>query len=247
MPKKRPGRTPTKVRSTSPANVLTVRDTRRVLGSDKDWQTEWHPKDMEKVEGLLWPPIALKYRDRYIRHAPDMEKALQYAPKRRVAFQAGGNVGTWAIYLASRFEQVYTVEPDAMNFYCLARNAWMPNVYKAQAALGEGGSPIAMNFHRNNIGAHNVIGAGNIPQLKIDDFNLPVLDFMCLDIEGYEVPALKGAPETLDRCKPVLQLEDRGHNEKYGNGSFSELVEWLASEFGYREADRVAKDRIFAA
>lgn len=219
----------------------------------KNWQTDWTPKDLEKVDGYLWPKIATKYRHRYHRHAPDMEAALRFAKGAQYVLQAGGNVGVWANWLADRGYQVWTAEPDPMNFYCLARNAWRPNIRKFQAALGEHAEPVAMNFHAGNIGAHNVIPDAapatpglTVSQIRIDDLGMPRCDLMVLDIEGWEFPALRGARETIAKWHPVIQLEERGHSEKLGQGTFAEIAAWLTG-LGYREVNRVAKDIIFAA
>lgn len=233
--------------------VSRVRDRRRVPPSPKanvpgdfDWQYDWNPKQLEKVEGFLWPPIAVQYRERYHRHAPDIDVALRFTPLPRVVVQAGGNVGVWADYLRTRFENVYTFEPDAMNFYCLARNVWQPNVHKFQAALGAPGhAPVGINFHAGNIGAHNVLGPGAVPVMTIDQLNLPVCDLIILDVEGYEFPALKGAREVLEGRRPAVMIENRGHGEKMGYGSFEEICAWMA-ELDYVVADTVAKDVIFA-
>lgn len=213
-----------------------------------NWQKDWTPKTaLEKDRGLYWPKIAAGYRPRYAKHAPDMAVAMKYTKGRDVVIQAGGNVGTWAIWLAERFKSVYTFEPDSMNFYCLARNAWMPNVHKFQAALGDYYStPVEMNFHNNNIGAHNVIShQGSIPCMAIDQLNLRKCDMIVLDIEGYEFLALKGAKATLEDLHPVLQLEDRGHGDKLGVGGEKEISAFL-EPMGYRKVDSVAKDTIWA-
>ncbi len=210
----------------------------------KDWQTEWTRKDLEKANGYLWPAHAVKYQDRYTKHAPDMAEAIKFTGAQRQVIQAGGNCGVWARWLSSRFQSVYTFEPDGMNFYCLAYNCPQPNVFAMQAALTDEPGPIALNYHNNNIGAHNLIGEGAIPAIAIDALGLKHVDLIVLDVEGWEWPALRGAWETLNDCRPVLQLEARGHGEKLGNGSEAEMIAWLDKEFGYRVVGKVAKDII---
>jgi FkbM family methyltransferase len=50
-------------------------------------------------------------------------------------------------------------------------------------------------------------GKTTVKKLTIDGLNLPRLDFLKLDIEGMEPKALRGARETIKRCKPVIQVE----------------------------------------
>ncbi len=54
-----------------------------------------------------------------------------------------------------------------------------------------------------------MIGAGDIPTIRIDDLELPDLAFFKLDIEGYEARALRGAEQTLLRFKPLVMFEDK--------------------------------------
>jgi hypothetical protein len=58
----------------------------------------------------------------------------------------------------------------------------------------------------------------NIPILTIDDIAFSTLDLIHLDIEGYELFALKGGSNTIKKYKPVIVLEvcEDGHSEKYG-------------------------------
>ena len=43
--------------------------------------------------------------------------------------------------------------------------------------------------------------------IAIDDLKLEKVDFIKLDIEGYETRAILGAMETIKRCKPVISIE----------------------------------------
>ena len=47
----------------------------------------------------------------------------------------------------------------------------------------------------------------------LDDLQLEELDFMKLDVEGYEYKALQGAAETLRNCQPMVMFEDKGKGD----------------------------------
>lgn len=107
------------------------------------------------------------------------------------------------------FSTVYTFEPDPLNFHCLAANCSVPNIIKIQGAVGEDRAPISM--HRltdTNVGMHRVLQGGNIPQFKIDDLCLETCDLIQLDIEGYEIHALRGAAGTINRHRPTIVVEN---------------------------------------
>ena len=41
----------------------------------------------------------------------------------------------------------------------------------------------------------------------LDSFKLPRLDFVKLDVEGYECQILQGAKETITKCRPWMWVE----------------------------------------
>jgi len=149
------------------------------------------------------------------RDLPGLEVVLQYVPGRRVAVQAGGNLGLYPKRLAQAFQTVYTFEPDPEWFDMLRHNAPESNIIAEQSALTADGVPVALSRERRDDspanGTHegltHVVGPGRIPSRRLDSLELRVCDLLCLDVEGHELPALQGALGTLARCRPVLCLE----------------------------------------
>jgi FkbM family methyltransferase len=79
----------------------------------------------------------------------------------------------------------------------------------------EFGSP----FHRSeinlNVGTTNIRPdkEGDIVFRSLDSLNFQKLDLLKIDVEGHEMEVLKGASETIKRCKPFyIQIEI--HNQK---------------------------------
>lgn len=62
---------------------------------------------------------------------------------------------------------------------------------------------------------------------RLDDMNLNRVDFMKLDVEGFERKVLLGAQETIQRCQPVLYVE----NDRLEK---SEALIQLIMDMGYR-------------
>lgn len=130
--------------------------------------------------------------------------------KRRVVVQAGGNWGYWPLSLSYLFDAVYTFEPDAKCFACLAYNTReRGNVVRLQAALGNARALVDLRRDNDTTGNQSVSGRGIYPTLRIDDLGLDVCDLIYLDIEGCEADALLGAEETIVRCRPVVIFEAR--------------------------------------
>lgn len=175
----------------------------------------------------------------------DVNEAVKLCKKREVCIQAGGNFGVWPAYIAGIFDTVYTFEPDALNFACMCRNIGdITRIIKFQAALGDKAGCIDLFRRPENAGAHFICGAGNIPTMKIDSLALPACDLIVLDIEGYELKALKGAEITIQSFLPVIHLEDKGLSVKYGVDQGA-AEKWL-ERIGYQVRDRVGRDVILS-
>jgi len=141
-----------------------------------------------------------------------------HIPEKRVAVQAGGAMGMWAKRMAQVFDTVYTFEPNPQSFHCLNHNCPEENIVKLQAALGEKPGLVTMAYHEapNNYGAYMCKRGGIIPTLRIDDLGLERCDLIMLDIEGYELFALKGSVAVIGKYHPAIVLEDKGCSQKFG-------------------------------
>ena len=51
-------------------------------------------------------------------------------------------------------------------------------------------------------------GFNTVRLVALDTLDLQRVDFMKVDIEGMEEKALRGAAETIKRCRPVLYVEN---------------------------------------
>ncbi|OAN68898.1 hypothetical protein A8B82_22900 [Sulfitobacter sp. EhC04] len=200
-------------------------------------------KNRMELNGFKWPDGDVHCRKVVFSSVIDMEPALRLTDGRAVAVQAGGNCGVWPAWLAERFERVFTFEPDQTNFDCLVQNV-PENVTAYRAALGSKRGRVGMCLDTRNIGAHFIDGKGSIPVKTIDSLKLKACDYLCLDVEGYEMPALIGSIQTINVHRPVIQIEDKGLSERYGYQR-GEAIDWLKM-LGYRVRHRVARDVILS-
>jgi FkbM family methyltransferase len=167
----------------------------------------------------------------------------KYLDKKDVMVQAGGNCGMQVDKFAKEFGMVYTFEPDPINFHCLVNNCQKDNIFKLNAALGNKHAMICMNDPvkdlttlTDNSGMNSVAvdQSGNTPQLMIDDLELNHCNLIWLDIEGYEIRALMGAENTIDKFKPVIMAERA-----------SEEVRQYLSAWNYMQIDTSNLDCVF--
>lgn len=194
--------------------------------------------DFSKFQG---DPETLKWAQWDLKN---LRRALELTPGRKCVVQAGGNLGVFAAVLAEEFEVVHTFEPDARLFNLLHQNISARNLYTWMSALGERDGLVGLD---KPLGGHDgetfIAEGGHVTIRTIDSLNLAALDLLYLDIEGYELFALKGAVETIKRHKPVIALEINKCCERYGYGK-DDLDAFLA-ELGYVERDKVHNDHIY--
>jgi FkbM family methyltransferase len=184
------------------------------------------------------------------RDLPELERVIALTPGRSVAVQAGGNLGLWPKRLAQDFKTVYTFEPAADLFALLQRNAPESNIIKCQMALGEQHELVSMSRERRDgktrpphEGITHVSGPGVIPTLLVDDLGLPVCDLLALDLEGWELYALRGAKATIHRCRPVIAVEVNEHIREVG--LTPEAVREFLTSCRYQQCLRFVADDVW--
>ena len=194
-------------------------------------------------DGIFWPSRDKLGRTYIMPSTKQLQRLFDLCDGRELAVQAGGNVGIWAKEFSKRFDRVITFEPDALNFECLKRNVTEDNVTAHNAALGDVECRKGLFRDPSNCGAHAVVDGDEFPVMTIDSLALERCDLIQLDIEGYELFALRGAEKTIERFHPVLCLELKALGEGYGVQD-SEVIEWLEKR-GYREAAKMGRDIMF--
>lgn len=159
-----------------------------------------------------------------------------------VVIEAGANVGALTIPLAQiagDAGHVHAFEPQHDNFECLARNvASLRNVTlwpNALAASRYRFSYAAVDLDKVcNLGStelsthRDTVLANSHITTTIDElFAFAPVSFIKADVEGMELDILKGAVATVDRCRPILYVEDDREEKS------AALRAWLISH-GYR-------------
>jgi len=143
--------------------------------------------------------------------------------KRRVAVDGGAHIGSWTMRMAELFDTVHAFEPCRPTYDCLFENMkeWRrenlhlrTHIHLHRFALGEKNGLMGMGEDQRYSDNGNTGGrylredpAGDVNVRPLDSFKLGHVDFVKLDVEGFELFALRGARETLTRCKPLVMIE----------------------------------------
>ena len=70
---------------------------------------------------------------------------------------------------------------------------------------------------------------GSINLRTLDSYNFQNVDIIKIDVEGFEIPVLNGAKQTILSQQPVIQIEGNDSGKKYGRSKidiFNLLVSW---------------------
>lgn len=123
----------------------------------------------------------------------------------------GANIGNVSQALVHAGFEVRAFEPQPAIFNCLTKNInpeWCYNI-----GLGDYESdmfmPAADYSRKGNFGGMSIGGSSGITvKVKtLDSFNFENVGVMKIDVEGFEEKVLRGAIETIKRCKPIIYLE----------------------------------------
>lgn len=218
--------------------------------SDSDTMTLFGDNGVTQIvrreDGFYWPADDAWCHKVIHSELPDADTAMAFTAGRTLAVQAGGNVGVWASHLARSFERVVTVEPDATNYECLRRNV-PANVTHQCAGFGDKPGTLGLTNVSGNAGAHYITAAaiGEIPIITVDSLELKACDLICLDVEGFEPIALRGAEQTIRKFRPAILFEEKGLSERYygiKRGTAQSYLEGL----GYKVVHRSRADVIMA-
>lgn len=143
----------------------------------------------------------------------------------RTAIDVGSNNAVNAIHYSEVFDRVECFEPTQLAqqlWHNTVRDNKVTNVTLHTEALGENSRTTEIILHERN-GGHNHLAhydknpradrnrlgrqTQTVYQRTLDSYNFQEVDFIKIDVEGYELFVLQGALQTVLHNRPVLQLE----------------------------------------
>lgn len=140
-----------------------------------------------------------------------------------VFIDIGANIGYWTMLAIKRgFKEIHAFEPSPRPLQILKkRTKRYTNVDIHAIALGDAPGIAPMKLYKSfsphatmgcladepQRGEIGLLGIIKVPVRTLDSYKFQDIDLIKIDTEGYEVPILLGAKETILRCAPRLIVE----------------------------------------
>jgi len=128
----------------------------------------------------------------------------------------GGHVGTWSVPMAQYkdTEMIYAFEPNERVRECFVENTlpFKDKVKVFNVALGNEAGFAWLDIEEENTGNTRIWIDDETPLKTVevrtlDSFELKDIDYIKIDVEGFELPVLQGAVKTIKESKPFIHVE----------------------------------------
>jgi FkbM family methyltransferase len=173
-----------------------------------------------------------------------LPQMLPYIKPGGIVLDIGANIGCYAYAFGQIAHEVYCFEPNLEAFECLKINlslSWHPSeklnlkYVLFNLAVSDKKGKCNIICESENIGMSHIAEGTEIPVVTIDNEDgSPKLavDFIKIDVEGYEMHVLRGGEQTINKFKPVMVIEINDHTLKRTGVNRNEIFQWL-TDHGY--------------
>jgi FkbM family methyltransferase len=181
------------------------------------------------------------------------QRALPYVANRGHTLDVGAHVGLWSRVMALDFETVTAIEPMSDLRDCFVRNV-PETVRLLPCAVGSKRGKARIGFPSDNSGNARVAEFEGktfeqteapevVEVVTIDSLALPHIDFMKIDVEGFEFDVITGAEQTIRKHRPVMIVEQKpSQAERYGRGRWDAVK--LLQSWGMRQEAEFGGDHV---
>ena len=158
----------------------------------------------------------------------------------------GAHVGLWSRPMMRRAntKYIWAFEPNNSVRECYVLNmGGFDNYSIYPVALGHKNMKGFLNVETDNSGNTNVhpTRSGNTEIRTLDSFNFEHLDYIKVDVEGFEYNILQGAVDTLNRCRPFVHLEMKSKNMRNSKDDFYRFMK----NIGYSQVMKIGAEVLY--
>lgn len=199
----------------------------------------------------------IKQLSRSVYQVRNLEYVKSLKSKFRTIVDVGANVGSNSVEYATFCEKLISFEPtpETYKHLCatLALNAStnIADVTLENIGIADAPGTLYIHCYSNNCGKNFVTSEKSNRSIAVeirtlDSYELQDVDFIKIDVEGFEYKVIQGALNTIKRYRPIIQTE---FIEEHMNraGSTCAEVEDLMKSLGYAGKLRTGLDYSFEA
>ena len=236
----------------------------------RSWSKKTSPFVHQNHVGLrfkLYPP---EYVDQHIfQHGfyerRFLEILVNHFPYGAIALDIGANIGNHSICLANSFSKIHAFEPNPRVLARLVSNIDLNKIKNIDVHdIGLGKESAVIPFRENNDG--NLGASGFLrPKDKLDalsicinlkishadsyisKLNLERIDFIKVDVEGWEPELFEGMADTIQQYRPIIAFEFHGQSVYDGDYDriISKLPEYIIVEAQFAPENATILAKIF--
>ncbi len=199
-------------------------------------------KNVVPLENSFWVLYGQHDKPTYLEDAGggqrlQRDNALKHVNNWRVCLDIGSNIGQWTRPLAKKFKSVICFEPNPNFRECFAKNINEDNVIIWPYGLSDRSHSANQDYNSTILKDEE----GDIECRTLDSFQLRNVDFIKIDVDGFEIPLLNGARETLLNNNAVINIEMKYDKRKH----IAMKCVSILKDIGYRFIQRTKSDEIW--
>lgn len=208
---------------------------------------------MKQIKGWYLPDTDIDF-DRWILDGEYQKEhrdgILGFLKRQGISFEncldVGAHVGFWLKDLCKNFKKVYAFEPISDVRECLEKNIQQDNYILFPYALGNENKKVKVNYIPEETGNTYISKDGNreIELKRLDDLELPKIDYIKIDAEGFEVEVIKGGIQLVKRDKPFIHVEVKG-KVLQKQGLISTDIENFFNSIDYKLCYKIKSENVY--
>ena len=159
----------------------------------------------------------------------------------------GSHVGFWSKDFTKIFKHVYAFDPISDVRDCYVKNITTDNYTLYPYGVGSEEKNIKVSYYPEETGNTHASEEGNLDiQVKrLDSFDMNTIDYIKIDAEGYEIEALIGAKNLIEKCKPFIHVEAKKKVMVKQNISMNDIEDFFES-INYEQVLSVKSELLYA-
>ncbi|MBR9706744.1 FkbM family methyltransferase [Candidatus Pacearchaeota archaeon] len=197
------------------------------------------------VEHIRYKNVAkrlntVKKSQDFLKLHEEVKQIKKYLQNPKHLIDIGANCGEISFYLSKEYPnaKIYAFEPGTRAFNVLRKikkKFHLNNLLIYKMALGDKKEIVGMEFPDSNDTLAFITKRKNSKNKvrieKLDDFiakkKITQIDFIKIDVEGFEMKILNGGANSIKKSKPLMLVEVDEGNQKRFNHSSKDILDFM--------------------